>query len=169
MSKVNRGVQFEKMIADGFSNVPNTIVIRLKDPQNGYAGNNNPCDYIVYREPILYCIECKSTYGNTLSISSNNVRHHHGNISDFQWDSLLNYSTYSGVISGYMIWFIDHDKTIFVPATYLKKLYSQGKKSLNIRLDCDTNECFEIEGKKKRILFEYNMKDFMENYGNFNI
>ena len=68
-----------------------------------------------------------------------------------------------------MIWFIDHDKTIFVTATYLKKLYSQGKKSLNIRLDCDTNECFEIEGKKKRILFEYNMKDFMENYGNFNI
>ena len=159
VSKVQRGKQFEEQICESFEKVPNTSVTRLIDPQNGYAGVRNICDYIVYNYPNQYFIECKSCYGNTLSIYSNDPKKKYGAITNNQWEGLEEKSKIKGVIAGYMIWFIDHDRTIFVPAQSMVVHRELGAKSYNIAKQWDS-DYIEIKGKKKRILFEYDMTEF---------
>lgn len=148
---VNRGKQFEEQIRQAFENVPDTSVIRLIDPQNGYAGVRNICDYIVYHYPTQFFIECKSCHGNTLPFT---------NITKNQWDGLYEKSKLKGVVAGYMIWFIDHNRTIFVPAQSMIVHKELGEKSFNITKQWDS-DCFEIKGEKKRVLFDYDMTDFI--------
>ena len=150
MAHENRGKQFESQIRKAFLSVPNTKVTRLLDPQNGFAGVRNLCDFEVYHYPYQYMVECKSCYGNTLSFR---------NITDTQWQ-LADIDVY-GVFAGYMVWFIDHDKTVWVPAKELKALKDAGHKSLHILKDEPV--CFTIAGKKRRVLFDYDLTDFLQN------
>ncbi len=118
---------------------------------SGYKGNVNICDFIVYHYPTLYYLECKSCYGNTLPWS---------NITQNQWNGLIKKSSIKGVIAGYIIWFIDHNETIFLPAKdaqYLKEVC--GHKSFNIT-KWDYGDWYHFKGKKKRVFFEYDMDDF---------
>lgn len=148
---VNRGKQFEDQIREAFEKVPNTSVTRLIDPQNGYAGVRNICDFIVYHYPTQFFIECKSCYGNTLPFT---------NITKNQWDGLYEMSKIKGVVAGYMIWFIDHDRTIFVPAQSMIVHKELGEKSYNIAKQWDSDYT-EIKGEKKRVLFDYDMTEFV--------
>ena len=77
---ISRGKDFEKVIKECFELVPNTSVDRLHDQMNGFAGSTNICDFIVYHNPLIYYIECKSVHGNTLPFS---------NITKNQWQGLL--------------------------------------------------------------------------------
>ena len=151
---VNRGKDFENQIKEAFEKVPHTSVTRLIDPQNGYAGVRNICDFIVYHSPHQYFIECKSCYGNTLPFS---------NITKNQWDGLYEKSKIDRVVAGYIIWFIDHDRTIFVPAQSMITHKKLGAKSYNIAKQWDS-DYIEIEGKKKRVLFDYDMTSFFEEF-----
>lgn len=160
MSKVNRGKQFEDCIEQAFLEIPDTSVDRLLDPQAGYAGVSNVCDFIVYRKPRQYYIECKSCYGNTLSIYSNDPKRKYGAISNKQWEGLLEKSKIDGVCAGYIIWFIDHDQTIYVPAPMMEALRNQGDKSFNIT-KWQYEDWEHIPGKKRRILFDYDMHKFL--------
>ena len=140
---VNRGKQFEDKIKEGFERVKDTSVIRLYDVMTGYEGICNPCDFIVYHYPIMYMIECKSIHNNTLNFKSD--------IRKNQWDELLKYSKINGVVAGYMVWFIDKDKTIFVSSQELLNLHNNGEKSLNIN---KLPNHIVIEGVKKRVFIE---------------
>lgn len=157
---VNRGKQFEEQIREAFERVPHTTVTRLIDPQNGYAGVRNICDYIVYHYPTQFFIECKSCYGNTLSIHSNDQKKKYGAITNNQWEGLEEKSKIKGVVAGYMIWFIDHDRTIFVPAQSMIVHRELGEKSYNIAKQWDS-DYIEIPGEKKRVLFDYDMTGFI--------
>ena len=151
MNHVNRGKQFESCVREGLQKIQNTTVTRLIDPQNGYSGVRNPCDFIVYHYPAQYFIECKSCYGNTLSFS---------NITDFQWQRLVEVSACVGVSAGVLIWFMDHDKTIWVPIQYLEAIKKYGAKSIHVA-KIDYNVCLEIPGEKKRILFDYDFSPLL--------
>ena len=59
-NRVNRGKDFEGQIHTGFDKVRGVSIDRLPDPMAGYAGIKNICDFIVYRYPLQYYIECKS-------------------------------------------------------------------------------------------------------------
>lgn len=149
MRKVNRGKQFEDAIKQAFEKECYTL--RLYDTTNGFVGIANPCDYIAYKKPHMFMIECKSCYGASLPIA---------NISQHQRDSLLIADKYVGMIAGYMIWFIDKDRTFFIRATDLEKyIKSSGRKSIPFDL---TNLPIDIDGKKKRIMYEYDMKGFLD-------
>lgn len=148
---VNRGKQFEEQIKLAFEKVPNTTVTRLIDPQNGFAGVRNICDFIVYHYPNQLFIECKSCYGNTLPFS---------NITENQWEGLLKVSDVVGIRAGIVVWFIDHDETFFVPIKYLQELKDCGEKSLNIN-KFDRCCCYRIPGTKRRVLFDYDFYDFL--------
>lgn len=150
---VNRGKQFEEQIKAGFITVPDLVIERLPDPQNGYAGVRNICDFFVYSFPFLMFLECKSCYGNRLPFS---------NITENQWNGLLEKSKYTGVIAGYMVWYIDHDMTVFIPAKALKILKDGGCKSIGYNDEIISSDyCILVPGKKKRILFDYDMESFL--------
>ena len=180
---VNRGKTFEDVIKDAFERVPDTSVVRLHDQTTGYLGSSNHCDFIVYRKPYEYHIECKSVHGNTLSIHSipkpdkHGVLHgFYGNITDTQWNGLVEKSKIEGVVAGVICWWIDKDVTAFIPIWYLDyiKRNHPEVKSINVNLMLKESEELEkyidfknphfiqIKGKKKRVFFDYAMKEFLE-------
>ena len=180
---VNRGKQFESCIEQAFKKVPETSVVRLHDQTTGTLGSSNHCDYIVYKKPYEYHIECKSVHGNTLSIHSTpkpdrfGVLHgFYGAITDTQWEGLLDRSYIPGVIAGVVCWWVDKDVTRFIPIQVLEYLYKRGDKS--IRYDFDFTALMitpygefsypivDIHGEKKRIFFDYDMEQFFKEVTN---
>lgn len=147
---VNRGKDFETQIRTDLLKVPNTSVYRLQDTMGGFKGASNICDFIVYKYPIQLFLECKTHYGNTLPFSC---------ITKNQWDGMLKQSKIRGVQAGVLVWFMDHDATYFIPISVLQRLKNEGSKSLNIKMRKD--DWILVSGKKKRVMFEYNMAEFM--------
>ena len=106
MGKVNRGKQFENVIKQAFLKIPDVSIDRLHDQTTGFIGSSNICDFIVYKEPYEYYIECKSVHGNTLPFS---------NITETQWNGLLLKSQIIGVKAEIICWWVDKDVTKFIP------------------------------------------------------
>lgn len=148
----NRGKQFESVIKTSFEN-SNFCIDRLHDQTNGFKGSQNICDFVVFRQPNIMYLECKSCHGNTLPFS---------NITQTQWNGLLEKDLYCGVYAGVMIWWIDKDITKFVPIYNLQILADSGAKSIRF----DTAFGIEVPGKKKRVFFEYDMEKFWEELKN---
>lgn len=170
---VNRGKQFENVIKEAFERVPDVSVVRLHDQTTGYIGSSNHCDFIVYHKPYEYHLECKSVHGNTFSIHSNpkkdknGILHgFYGNITDKQWEGLLEKSKIPGVIAGVILWWVDKDATVFLPIQMLADLRDCGDKSVAYNGDWqDFNDNWNwrwIQGKKKRVFFDYDMQRFLE-------
>lgn len=155
----NRGKDFECVIKECCEKVDGVSIDRLHDQTNGFAGSSNICDFIVYKKPYEYYFECKSTHSNTLSIHSNNPKKKYGNISNKQWEGLLEKSPIDGVFAGVIIWFIDKDVTVFVPIDELARLRKKGHKSVHYTLK-DLDNYVLLDGKKKRVFFDYDMNSF---------
>lgn len=163
---VSRGKQFEDVIRKAFEKVPNVSIDRLHDQTTHWKGSSaNICDFIVYKEPYEYYIECKSVHGNTLPFS---------NITDTQWNGLLEKSKIEGVFAGVICWWTQKDTTLFIPIQILEAERLEGKKS--IRFDYENQflgyfpsgeleiETIQIKGKKKRIFFDYDMEEFFTHF-----
>lgn len=149
---VNRGKKFEDAIREAFEKVPGVSIDRLHDQTTKFKGTSaNICDFIVYREPYEYYIECKSVHGNTLPFR---------NISATQWNGLLEKSFIEGVTAGIICWWIDKDRTLFIPIQTLQKLLNSG--NVSYRYDWDSYDVAEIKGKKKRVFFDYDMEAFLD-------
>ena len=159
MTKINRGKQFENVIRGSFLKIPNVSVDRLHDQMTGFKVTSaNVCDFIVYKKPYEYYIECKSVHGASLPFS---------NITDNQWNGLLEKSKIDGVFAGVICWFIDKDVTLFIPIQLLQTLKEYGDKSIRFNTlfkGVQTTEQYipviDIKGKKKRVLFDYDMQTF---------
>ena len=148
----NRGKKFEEVIRKAFEKVPNVSIDRLHDQMTGFKGSQNICDFIVYKEPYEYYFECKSVHGNTLPFR---------NITDTQWNGLLEKSQIEGVFAGVICWWIDKDITLFIPIRILNSLKRTGNKSVRYDIDKYIGNVTEIKGKKKRVFFDYDMEDFL--------
>ena len=169
---VNRGKDFENIIHSAFESVQGVSIDRIYDNTAGFKGVAGICDFIVYKEPYEYYFECKSVHGNTLSIHSNDPKKKYGNITNKQWEGLLEKSRIQGVFAGIICWWCDKDVTKFIPIKTLQELKSLGYKS--IRYDsgipdylnyADSEYCMiEIKGKKKRVFFDYDMEDFLSHF-----
>lgn len=160
----NRGKDFEDVIRSAFESVPDTMVTRLPDPVQGYLGYRNICDFLIYHNPYLYCIECKSTHGNTLSIYSPNEKKKYGDITNNQWEGMLKASKVKGIIAGVICWWVDHDVTRFIPIGVLEaERNALGAKS--IRYD-GAYSYIELTGRKKRVFFDYDAKSFLKELEN---
>jgi hypothetical protein len=167
-NRVNRGKDFEGQVQAGFEQIPGVSIDRLPDPMAGYAGVKNICDFIVFKQPLQYYIECKSCYGNTLSIHSNDPKKKYGNITNNQWEGLLEKSKIPGVRAGILVWFIDWDETYWIDIRLLQKHRLAGHKSISYYCDWvdfmpETDKLWvRIVGKKRRVLFDYDFDDFLK-------
>ena len=167
-NRVNRGKDFEGQVHDGFAKIEGVSIDRLPDPMAGYAGVRNICDFLVYKYPTQYYIECKSCYGNTLSIHSNDPKKKYGAITNNQWEGLLEKSKIPGVKAGILVWFIDYDVTYWLDIRLLQKHREAGNKSIKYFADWidftqETKEMWtHILGKKRRVLFDYDFIPFFE-------
>lgn len=167
-NRVNRGKDFEGQVQAGFERLPEASIDRLPDPMAGYAGVKNICDFIVYKRPFQYYIECKSCYGNTMSIHSNDPKKKYGNITNNQWEGLLEKSKIPGVKAGIFVWFIDHDVAYWLDIRLLQKHKDAGHKSIAYHCDWvdfthETDNLWTmLDGKKRRVLFDYDFTQFFK-------
>ena len=146
----NRGKKFENIIQDACMKVKGVSVDRIHDQTNGFKNSSNICDFIMYKYPHQYYIECKTIHGNTFPLS---------NVSKKQREGMLEKSKIPGVIAGIILWFVDHDKTFFIPIQHIQDEMDLGFKSLNVR-KLDKQIWKKIEGTKRRIFFDYDMDAF---------
>lgn len=168
----NRGKSFEGTVKECLAKVEGVSVDRLHDQTTGYAGSKNICDFIAYKKPFQYYIECKSVHGNTLSIHSIDHKHNkeiYGNITYKQWTGLLEKSKTDGVLAGILCWWVDRDVTRFIPIQCLVEYRACGSKSVRYDADLPTikdsefgslYEPFIVDGRKKRVFFDYDMRSF---------
>lgn len=142
---VNRGKQFESKFKEDFKrSLPSGIIDRIYDSMTGYVTISNICDFLGYVYPNIFYIECKSHTGNTFPFT---------NLS--QYEKLLAHSGIKGVRSGVIIWFIDHDKVVYVPVKTIQKMKKDGLKSFNITKIQDTDyRYFDIPSIKKRVFLD---------------
>lgn len=159
MGNINRGKDFEREIKYGFERVPEVSVDRLPDQMSGYSGSANICDFIVYRYPYEYYIECKSTYQKSFPYK---------NLTDNQFSGMLEKSNIDGVIAGVIVWFIKHDITVFLPIQTIARDMSMGHKSFNMERMFSSTEFtankdfFILVGEKRKIFFDYDMAEFFD-------
>lgn len=151
----NYGKKFEQIVKEAFEKVDGVSIDRLHDQMSGFSGSRNICDFIVYKKPYEIYIECKTVHGNTLPFS---------NITDNQWNGLLEKSSIVGVRAGIICWWVDKDVTNYIPIELLNILKLLGNKS--IRYD-DYGEAvyrsiINIPGKKKRVFFDYDFSTFFD-------
>lgn len=138
--KVNRGKQFEDvtrkaLIRDGF------FVQRLQDSMGAFAGVSNPCDFIAFKTPNLYLLECKATSGNTLNIASN--------LRPNQIQGMYHaFFEHENVVAGFLVWFVDKDIVRFIPAYMVGDAQLDGKKSFT------ADDGYSVRIIKKRVLVE---------------
>ena len=163
---VNRGKQFEEVVKESFLKLSDVSIDRLHDQTNGFLGSKNICDFIVYRKPYEYYIECKSVHGNTLPFT---------NITDRQWNGLLEKAQINGVFAGILCWWVDKDVTRFIPIQMLNFL-REFCKMKSYRYDIVDIEDIEldymyksvlIQGKKKRVFFYYDMEELLNEIPNW--
>lgn len=120
----NDGKTWEGIVKSTLKQSPDISVDRLPDPMMGYKGVRNICDFVVYKKPNQFYIECKATRGNTLNFSA---------ITKDQWEGLLEKSTIPGVLSVVLIWFSEHDTVVALDIGYLKEIRDAGFKSFNVK------------------------------------
>ena len=105
----SRGKQFEKIVQRDLNKVDNLLCERLHDITSGYVNLNTPSDYIVYKNPNIYYLECKSIHGPSIPI--NNL---------IQLDRInTRIKDIYGAYGKFLIWFIDYKETFIVDATLL--------------------------------------------------
>lgn len=152
MARNNKGKKFEDVIKESFLKVPDVSIDRLRDAPRKLKGVDNPSDFIVYKKPHEIYVECKSHKGNTLPFSC---------IREEQIKGMREKAKIDGVKAGIIVWYIDHDLTYWIPIQEITRLIAEGKKSLNVKaFNISLNHIY-IQGKKKRIYFNYDMEDFL--------
>lgn len=153
----NQGKQFEAHIQKSFERVPYCVVHRLKDQIGKFKHVDNPCDFFFYAYPRLYCIECKSTIGASLSFTKIREKEQIDDLHD-----LITGKT--GVVGGFIIWFKDKDETVFVRHSVIYNLYKSGAKSISLRYihELPVSDWYLFHGTKKRVYYDYDVQEFFE-------
>ena len=137
--KTNRGKQFEKVVKEQMQKA-GFYILRLQDSMGGYAGVNNPCDFMAYKYPVLHLIECKAVHGKFLNFKSH--------ISKNQIVGMSEAVKHDGVYAEFIVWFIDYDKIVaFTPYSILKAI-KDGEKSFHYDSSCGA----VIPSIKKRVM-----------------
>ena len=103
----------------------------------------------------LNLFECKAVHGNTLNFKSD--------IRENQWKKLLEYSQIPGVNAGIIVWFIDLDKTFYIPIWTLEFLKNKlHKKSFHGIDDEFFPDSYKMRAVKKQVFFEYDLDRFLK-------
>lgn len=159
ITKTTMGKKFEQVFRTSLDKVQNISIDRLPDQVTKFKGSTNPSDFIVYKYPRQYYMECKSS--SCTSLSFDNIT---------QWNDLLEKSKITGVVAGVVIWFYNKDVTVFLDIRLLECMRQEGYKSVSYDLHWATDEKIsnwsnyycELYGEKRRVYYDYDMEKFFK-------
>lgn len=160
---VSRGKQFEKVVEKYIKKIPGVLCERLHDVTSGYVNLNTPADYIVYKNPNFYFVECKTIHGASLPL-----------VNLVQYDRIISrIMGVNGAHGYFIVWFVDHAFTVVLSVDFITRYkafdnafrpYINGEygKSLNYRvlqniaLNCKDSGVYIPPQTYPRIFGEYN-------------
>ena len=115
----------------------------------------------MFNGKVLYTLELKSV--GTTSISFERTKEDKGVVHKHQIDNLLNFSTYENIISGFVLDFRLSDKTFFcMIEEFVNMINHLDKKSFNEKDLFDWCNPIEIEKKKMKVNYRYNVQKFLD-------
>lgn len=164
---VSRGKQFEKVVEKYIKSIPGVLCERLHDVTSGYLNLNTPADYIVYKYPNFYFVECKTVHGMSIPISNL-----------VQLDRINErIKGVTGSHGYFIVWFVDCAITLVLDVDFINRYiqedesflpYLSGgkfKKSLNcmellnICKNCEGSKVYYPPQEYKRVFGTYNFSN----------
>lgn len=137
---INYGKRFEeKFKQDWQDSMEDSCIIRLYDNTSGYLSIGNVTDFICYKYPNIFFIECKTHKG--ASIPFDKIP---------QYDKMIKLAGIKGIRIGVILWLYEKDLVLYIPVKTLKKLKEQGEKSVGIRHLNDSYDIINIPSNKLR-------------------
>ena len=169
MAQMNAGKVFE---AQWKKSVPEDMMyFRIPDPPQSFEKTAKfslkpPFDCFMFYKSVLFCLELKTTKAKSFSVEMN--EEDTGMIHYHQIEKLREYSKYENVVSGLVLNFRVEDKgvevTYFISIDNFDKMMNKSKKKSINAIDLINNGAIKIESKKKRTLFTYGVKEFIEGF-----
>lgn len=122
----NLGKKWEELFKRDFlKSLPGSTIDRIYDPVGKFKGVSNICDFIGFKYPNIFYLECKSCKSNTFNFAK---------LTQYKklkekWDEHV-YGSRIGVV----LWFIENEKVFYIPFTTIVKMKEvDGKKSVNCK------------------------------------
>lgn len=170
---MNTGKKFENDIKKSIPE--NIFYYRINDSTGKFSGgdnlrfsNNQPCDSLLFdcKNKILYTLELKTTKSTSFSFEDIQLEHDYSKkIHKHQILSLLDFDKYDNVISGFLFNFRKKDNT---QQTYFQSITDFIRMTQNInKTSFNENDLLkynpiEIEGKKLKKNYRWNIENFLE-------
>lgn len=171
MGVPNKGKKFETNWRNSATN-QELFILRLNDTSLSFVKEKNarftcenPCDFIMFYERVLFPLELKSTEYNSISIQTRPEEQ--GMIKLHQVNSLTNFNTFDGILCGFILNYRSKDSldetTYWVYIQdFVDFMAESGKKSIN-KLDCvHMPHTIVIDQKLKRTQYDYDVKGLLE-------
>ena len=151
---MNLGKSFEeKFKQDWIKTFPDSFIMRLYDQVSGYKTvSRNISDFICYKKPYLYIIECKSHAGASFPFEKLT-----------QYDKMVSFVDIPGIIIGVVLFLYDKDLVLFVPLKTIKKMKEDGLKSVGVK-HLDSYDILKVPSKKLRVYMDSDYS-CLEGYG----
>lgn len=138
------GKKFEtKFKEDWKKSISNSSIDRIYDGTSGFKNISNISDFICYKYPNIYYIECKTT--KDVSFPLNHLT---------QYEKLKEKIGIEGVKVGVLIWYYSYDYIVYIPVKTIMEIEKE-RKSINIKrlLESNYNYCL-IPSIKKRTFMD---------------
>ena len=103
---------------------------RIPDQLSGHIGSSNISDFILFKYPFFYYIECKSTWEDRWDFNTLKVERSNGTT---QYSELLKKSSIEHVTCYVIVLYATYKEAFIFNIKDIDALDKQGKKSLNIK------------------------------------
>lgn len=150
--KKNMGKVFEREFKDSVP--PECYLERYKDDTSGFYGVSNPADFRLYIYPSLILLELKSHKGKSLPLEK---------IRDNQLKGMLRAVEHYGVYGGFLVNFRDLEETYFLSVELVEKFVLTGERK-SIPVNYFRENGLLIPQKKKRVLYSYDLREWLGRY-----
>ena len=114
--------------------------------------SKNICDCQLFDGDYLYLLELKSTKGKSLSL--NNIRKN-------QVDDLMAASEYANIVAGIVVNFADAEQTYFMEIDLVNYWYYEQTERKSIPIAEFKEKCIEIQAKKLKVNYRYDIHGFI--------
>lgn len=137
------GKKFEERFRLDWSNsVDGSCIVRLYDTTSGYLSISTISDFVCYKYPNIFFIECKTHKGASIPFDA---------IS--QYSKLIKVSGINGVRAGVVLWLYEKDKVLYIPVRVIKEIKDAGEKSVGLR-HLEKYGITEIPSEKLRVFMK---------------
>ena len=135
---INYGKKFEeKFKLDWEECFPDSTITRLYDVTTGYLSLSTISDYICYKYPYQFFIECKTHKGASIPFA---------NIT--QYEKMSKVVGVTGIRAGVVLWLYEKDKVFYIPISTITQMKNDGKKSVGLKSINEGYNIIEIPAKK---------------------